>query len=169
MTDGTARLLPGTTSLLPRTGRGSAASSSVVYWATLLSSSSVVYLMTSFGVRRSGYILVRVGVCGYVLSCLTLNDAASCGPDSSGAYRILKSPLGVIVGWPGCVLSRGVRIRQTDLIDGEVLPARGYRDGGKDWCRLLPDLVLFRLVVPVSGDGLPQNWMIALSHGGYNP
>jgi hypothetical protein len=34
------------------------------------------------------------------------------------------------------------------LTSGEILPARGYQDGGKDWCGLLPGLVLFKLVVP---------------------
>jgi hypothetical protein len=42
---------------------------------------------------------------------------------------------------PGFVSSRGLRVRQVGLIGGEILPAHGYRDGGRDWCRLLPDLV----------------------------
>jgi hypothetical protein len=46
------------------------------------------------------------------------------------------------------MLSWGVRIRQTGLIGSEVSPSGGYRDGGKDRCRLLRGLLLFRLVVP---------------------
>jgi hypothetical protein len=50
--------------------------------------------------------------------------------------------------WRGCqgsgrMLSRGMRIRQIGLTSGEIMSARGYRDGGKDWCRLLLGLVLF--------------------------
>jgi hypothetical protein len=30
----------------------------------------------------------------------------------------------------GCVLSRGVRVRQIGLIGSKILAARGYRDGG---------------------------------------
>jgi hypothetical protein len=51
-------------------------------------------------------------------------------------------------GWSGCVRNWGMRIRQTGLTGDEILPASGYCDGGKDWCRLLLGLVLFRLVVP---------------------
>jgi hypothetical protein len=35
---------------------------------------------------------VRVGACGYILSCLALNGAPSQGPSSSGAYLILVNP-----------------------------------------------------------------------------
>jgi hypothetical protein len=48
---------------------------------------------------------------------------------------------------PGYVSNSGVRIRSTRLTGGKILPARGHRDGGKDWCGLLMGLVLFRLVV----------------------
>jgi hypothetical protein len=41
------------------------------------------------------------------------------------------------------MLSRGLRIRHTGLTDGEILPARGYWNGEKDWCKLLLGLVLF--------------------------
>jgi hypothetical protein len=33
-----------------------------------------------------------VGTCGYVLSCLALNDTTSRGPGSSGAYPVLENP-----------------------------------------------------------------------------
>jgi hypothetical protein len=49
---------------------------------------------------------------------------------------------------PGCVSSQGLRIRQAGLTCGEILPACGYWDGGRDWCGLLTGPVLFRLVVP---------------------
>jgi hypothetical protein len=49
---------------------------------------------------------------------------------------------------PRCVPSRGTRIRQVGLIGGEILPARDHLGEGKDWCGLLPGLILFRLVVP---------------------
>jgi hypothetical protein len=48
---------------------------------------------------------------------------------------------------PGCVPSWGLRIRQAGLIGDKILPARGYRDGGRDWCGLILGLVLFRFVV----------------------
>jgi hypothetical protein len=40
-----------------------------------------------------------------------------------------------------------MRIKQTGLAGGEILPACGYQDEGMDWCRLLGGLVFFRLVV----------------------
>jgi hypothetical protein len=90
---------------------------------------------------------VRLDACGYVLSCLALNGAASQGPNSRGTCLVVEPPeRGCRV--PGCVPSWGVRIRLTELIGGKILPTRGYRDGGKDWHRLLPGLVLFRLVIP---------------------
>jgi hypothetical protein len=49
---------------------------------------------------------VRVGACGHVLSCQTLNVTASRGPISDGAYPVLKCPRRSC--WePGYVLSRG--------------------------------------------------------------
>jgi hypothetical protein len=38
------------------------------------------------------------GACGYVLSCLTLNDTAHRGLDSSDIYPVLKIPLGMAAG-----------------------------------------------------------------------
>jgi hypothetical protein len=34
----------------------------------------------------------RVGLCGYVLSCQALNDAALQGLSCNGAYLVLESP-----------------------------------------------------------------------------
>jgi hypothetical protein len=73
------------------------------------------------------------------------------------------------------MLSRGLGVRQTGLTGTEILPAHGYQDRGKDWCGLLPGLLLFSLVVPplqrytISGMGylIPQsfaavgNWAIS--------
>jgi hypothetical protein len=78
------------------------------------------------------------GGCGHVLSCQTLNVAASRGPDSDGACLVLKAS--------GRVLGRGVTWSR--LTCGEILLAHDYRDRGTYWCRLLMCLVLFRLVVP---------------------
>jgi hypothetical protein len=44
---------------------------------------------------------VHMDACGYVLSYMTLNGVASRGPGSSGAYSILKGPLGMIAGVSG--------------------------------------------------------------------
>jgi hypothetical protein len=54
MFDGVALLLPMTASLSPKTRRGSVAYLLVAYWAVMLSSSSVVYLKTSFDARKDG-------------------------------------------------------------------------------------------------------------------
>jgi hypothetical protein len=35
---------------------------------------------------------VRLGACGYVLSCQVLNDVAFQGPSYDGAYPVLESP-----------------------------------------------------------------------------
>jgi hypothetical protein len=40
-----------------------------------------------------------------------------------------------------------MRTRKTGLTGGQILLAYDYQDGGKDWCRLLPGLVLSSLVV----------------------
>jgi hypothetical protein len=62
-----------------------------------------------------------MGACGHVLSCQTLNIAASCGFGSSGAYSVLKAPRH---GYrePGYVLSRGVET----LTDGKILSTHGF-------------------------------------------
>jgi hypothetical protein len=39
-------------------------------------------------------------------------------------------------------------MRLTGLTGDEILTTRGYRYKGKDWCGLLPCLVLFMLVAP---------------------
>jgi hypothetical protein len=39
-------------------------------------------------------------------------------------------------------------------IGGEILSAHIYRNEEKRWCRLLPDLVLFRLVAPTLQPGV---------------
>jgi hypothetical protein len=41
-----------------------------------------------------------------------------------------------------------MRIGQTGVTGGEILPAHGYRDGKKDWCGVLLGLILFRLIFP---------------------
>jgi hypothetical protein len=66
------------------------------------------------------------------------------------------------------MLSRGLGVRQTGLIGTKILPAHGYQDRRKDWCGLLPGLLLFRLVVPplrrytISGMGylIPQSFAV---------
>jgi hypothetical protein len=72
----------------------------------------------------------HVDAYGYVLSCQTLNAAAF-------QYR---APGALTRYWrtPGCVPSRGLRIRKTGLTGGEILPARGYSDGGKGLVRITP-------------------------------
>jgi hypothetical protein len=52
--DGAALLLLGTASLSPKTGGHLAASLLVVYWAPILSSSSVVYLKMLFSAQKGG-------------------------------------------------------------------------------------------------------------------
>jgi hypothetical protein len=39
-------------------------------------------------------------------------------------------------------------MRLTGLTGDEILTTRGYRYKGKDYCGLLPGLVLFRMVAP---------------------
>jgi hypothetical protein len=51
--------------------------------------------------------------------------------------RYWRTP-GYGYGGAGCVPSQGLRIRQAGVIDGEILPAPGYRDGGRNWYGLLP-------------------------------
>jgi hypothetical protein len=77
-----------------------------------------------------------VDACGRVLSCQTLNVAASRGPDSSGAYLILKTPRAA-TGSPGT--SRAREMRRTRLTSGEILSAHGYQAGvsaGADYTRV---------------------------------
>jgi hypothetical protein len=90
-------------------------------------------------------IRVRVDACGHVLLCQILNIIASRGPDSGGAYSVLKAPRHSC--WKaGHVIGRGVR--WAGLTGGEILSAHGYRDELKCWCRLLLSLALFRLIIP---------------------
>jgi predicted outer membrane repeat protein len=44
---------------------------------------------------------------------------------------------------PGCVPSWRLRIRQAGSTGDEILPARGYRDKGRDWCGLLSGLFFY--------------------------
>jgi hypothetical protein len=88
---------------------------------------------------------VRVDACDHILSHQALNVIASRGLGSCGAYLVLKAP-GHDCREPGRILSQGKR--QFGLTGDEILPAHGYRDRKKYWCRLLLGLALFKLVVP---------------------
>jgi hypothetical protein len=44
----------------------------------------------------------------------------------------------VVRGGGRRMLSRGLWIRQTGLTGGEILPVRGYRDGGKGLLQITP-------------------------------
>jgi hypothetical protein len=48
---------------------------------------------------------------------------------------------------PGHMLSRGLRIKWTELIGNEILPTHGCQDGGKGLVRIAPGSSFFRLVV----------------------
>jgi hypothetical protein len=61
---------------------------------------------------------------------------------------------------PECVSSRGLRITLAGLIGGRILPAHGYQNGGSDWCELLLDRVVFRLVVPPLYLGVLEPYLI---------
>jgi hypothetical protein len=50
---------------------------------------------------------------------------------------------------PGCVPSWSLRIRQAGSTGDEILPARGYRDKGRDWCGLLSGLFFMLVVTPL--------------------
>jgi hypothetical protein len=61
----------------------------------------------------STYYQVRVGAYGHVLSCQAFNTTTSRGPNSGGAYPVLKAPR--CCCWePGYDLSRG---EETDGVD----------------------------------------------------
>jgi hypothetical protein len=47
---------------------------------------------------------------------------------------------------PGSILSQGEMWKR--LTGDKILPTRDYRNEKKQWCGLLSDLVLFRLVAP---------------------
>jgi hypothetical protein len=81
----------------------------------------------------SAYCQLHVGVCGYILSCQTVNGAASWGPNSNGAYLILESPWAWLLGARVCDVP-GMRIRQTGLIGDKILPTRDYWDRGMESC-----------------------------------
>jgi hypothetical protein len=51
-------------------------------------------------------------------------------------------------------------MRRTELTGGEILPTHSYRDKGWYWCRLLPGLVLFRLVVHPLQPGVVGPYLI---------
>jgi hypothetical protein len=88
-----------------------------------------------------------VGVCGYVLLCLALNDATSRGIGSRGTYPVLETPRR---GYQGlrCVPSRVTKRSYSGLTGGEIMSILSHRDGRKDRCELGLSLVLFRLAVP---------------------
>jgi hypothetical protein len=84
-----------------------------------------------------------VGSCGHVSLHRAINVAASRDPGAGRAYPLLKAPgrgdwmLGPIPGRGG---------RRNGQTGGEIMPAHVYHNEGKRKCRLLPSLVLFRLV-----------------------
>jgi hypothetical protein len=88
-----------------------------------------------------------VDVCDYILSCLTLNGATCQGPGSRAPTRYWKKLQAWLLRARACA-EPGLRVRQTGLIGGKILPTHDSRDGGKDRCRLLLGPVLLRLVVP---------------------
>jgi hypothetical protein len=95
-----------------------------------------------------------VGTWGYVMSCQALNDAASQGLGSSGAYPILESPEHDY-WWSGCMPSQVTRRSYSGQACDKILLTHGHRDRRKDRYRSNPGLVLFQLVVPPlqSGSG----------------
>jgi hypothetical protein len=88
--------------------------------------------------HSSTWCQAHVGSCGHVLSWQALNATTSWDPDASSNYLLLRVPR---AGW----LDARDRLRQTC---GEILSTHVYRKAKKWWCRLPPNLVLFRLVAP---------------------
>jgi hypothetical protein len=91
------------------------------------------------------------GACGCVWLCPFMPDIKwHCFLRTRLQWHLpgTRKPPSVAIMGPGCMPSRGARIRQVGLTGGKILSAHGHLCGGKEWCRLLPGLVLFRLVVP---------------------
>jgi hypothetical protein len=87
----------------------------------------------------SAHCQVRVGACGYVLSCLALNGVASRGSSSSVAYPVLKKPSVMAGGGLGVCRAelRGGATAGWQMVKSFPLVAieMGERTG-TDWARV---------------------------------